>query len=254
MSKQSRTPAWAIPYNKVDRSKLCVREKEITDGVKIYEVCYGDDDMEPQTYFMMPAAQTVYTQIDPTRALQSKFKPTKESAKLTVKVKVTNPDMEEFINYCNEELLEYARENDLIGENDVKIWNMKDVGMEKHFTCSRRAYVRNDGGYRPVPINVWKNVNGTCTYTPMSTLMRASVYTSVNFVLLVGNFTGIRSSLLCDVMVKRIEKPKSFDPIAMGFVDEFEDEQSKRKVKASSSTSSTQRARKRTKTNRNQKP
>ena len=45
--------------------------------------------------------------------------------------------------------------------------------MEDHFTCSRRAYVTNDGGYKPVPINVWKNVNGTCTYTPMSTLVRA---------------------------------------------------------------------------------
>ena len=209
--------------------------------------------MEPQTYFMMPAAPTVFTTIDPERALMSKFKPTKASAKLSVKVNVTDPDMLEFINYCNEELLDYAKDNDVLGQKTVKIWNLKKVGMENHFSCSRRAYVRNNGGYTAVPINVWKNVNGTCTYTPMSTLMRASVYTSVNFVLIVGDYTGIRSSLLCDVMVKRIETPKSFDPIAMGFVDEFEDEQSRRRVKASSSTSSTQRARKRTKHN-NGKP
>eukprot|EP00943_MAST-04B_sp_MAST-4B-sp1_P000287 g287.t1 len=223
----SVTPTWGMPMSMIDEKKLEVRLVEKEGDSKIYEVFLNDEECEeigPQTYFSLAEGDVVYSQISPARAVTStKFHVTKKTAKLCVKLDVTNTTNLEFVQQCIKKLLSYAEEELDLDSEEIKIWNLKKRGKEDHFVCNRNAYTKSDSGFAPTPIRVWKKANKKVSLTPVCSLIRSSVHVSVNFILIVGKHTGIKSTFLKDVLLKKIQKREKFDAAALDFFGEFED-------------------------------
>ena len=207
MSEYSASsPSWGIPITMVDMDKIKVREIAENDGdSQIYEI-YFEDEENVHLYFAMPPAATSYSQISPKEALRSsKFTVTKKNAKLTMKFNVSNEkEYLEFVQHCNEKLIDYALKNLDIAEEKMKIWNLKMRGDEQQFVTNRMAYTERDSVHVPNPLRVWKKELKKVTLTPVTNLIRSTVHVSVNFILIVGTHTGIKSTFLKDVSSMKI--------------------------------------------------
>ena len=68
----------------------------------------------------------------------------------------------------------------------------------------------------------WKKELNEVSLIPVTNLIRATVHVSVNFILIVGTHTGIKSTFLKDVMLKKKENRTKFDAAALDFFGEFE--------------------------------
>ena len=218
------SPSWGIPITMVDMDKIKVREIAKNDGdSEIYEIYYEDEE-DGHLYFALPSATTSYSQISPMEALRSsKFTVTKKNAKLTLKFNVSDEKkLLEFVRYCNGKLIDYAMKNLDIEKEKMKIWNMKMRGDEQQFVCNRMAYTERDSISVPHPIRVWKKELNEVSLIPVTNLIRATVHVSVNFILIVGTHTGIKSTFLKDVLLKKKENRTKFDAAALDFFGEFE--------------------------------
>lgn len=95
-------------------------------------------------------------------------------------------------------------------------------GDKQQFLCNRMAYTERDSNYVPHPICVWKKELNEVSLIPVTNLIHATVHVSVNFILIVGTHTGIKSTFLRDILLKKKENCTKFDAAALDFFGEFE--------------------------------
>ena len=83
------------------------------------------------------------------------------------------------------------------------------------------AYTKHDSVHVPNPLCIWKKEMNKVSMIPVTNLICSTVHVSVNFILIVGTHTGIKSTFLRDVLLKKKETCKTFDADALDFFGEF---------------------------------